>query len=454
MSSVQVGNKLEDAIYALFREEIDAGRFFSDKSCCKLYKKKGYYSKDRKSNIIFDVSIELFLPGASDYSVVLLIECKNYAHRVPVDDVEEFYSKVDQVGAANAKAVVASTAAFQAGAREFAKSKKMGLLRYFSADNFKWELLRSPSACARRVNLEAEESIADGLSNPNFRSEVFDFFLQSPLRLTNSMWDFFEDIVATSSITNAEARKISNSRHRQSSLVPFREKSELEALSDEVLDEIGHEDGAVSLDAICFREEQRAGLVVEKKVLVSDADRHHPPLGRIEFSPLKIQLFMYDEPHLGRDRFTLAHELAHHLLGHGSYMSREVCDETDFSLYRRRIGDGSDIARLEYQANYFAASLLMPRRSFTTDFQKVIEALDIRSRGFGPLYVDEQECNLTNYFAVTNALVNRYKVSRASVTIRLQGLGLLRDERAAKAVKQPNASSMDVFESSSDEINS
>ena len=43
----------------------------------------------------------------------MLIECKNYSHAVPVDYAEEFFAKVQQVAAANVKAVIASTASFQ-----------------------------------------------------------------------------------------------------------------------------------------------------------------------------------------------------------------------------------------------------------------------------------------------------------------------------------------------------
>jgi len=93
-----------------------------------------------------------FFQGPKEYSALVLIECKNYSHPVPVDDVEEFYSKVQRVAAANAKAVIASTAPFQSGTRSFAKSKGIGLMRYFGNENFKWELKRSPSASARSIN--------------------------------------------------------------------------------------------------------------------------------------------------------------------------------------------------------------------------------------------------------------------------------------------------------------
>lgn len=93
-STLSKGNMLERRIFELFRTEIDADRFWARKECCKVYWKKGYFSRDRGSDIVFDVAVEVYLPGAQDYSLLVLIECKNYQHSVPVDDVEEFFTKV------------------------------------------------------------------------------------------------------------------------------------------------------------------------------------------------------------------------------------------------------------------------------------------------------------------------------------------------------------------------
>lgn len=445
MTSTAAGNVLEEAIYALFRAEIDAGRFWAKKANCKLYLKKGYFSKSRNSDIVFDVSIEIFLPGATDYSALVLIECKNYTHSVPVDDAEEFFAKAQQVGAANSKAILASTAAFQSGAREFAKSMGMGLLRYFDNRNFKWELRRSPSAGARTTGPEAEATATDGLSLPGYRSEVFDLFFQSPSRDTNSMWDFFEDIICSTSLTPGQVRKVSNPRSRQANQVPFQEKGDLEALAEEALEAIAYTAGPVSLDALCRREADVSGLRVELSVPVPQSGSLTHPLGRIQFDPLQIQVYACSQPHTGRDRFTLAHELAHHFLKHGQFMVREYCDEGDFVLHRKRIDDGTDIARLEYQANYFAASLLMPRANFVADFWRELNRLEIRDKGFGPLYLDNQECNQQSYRAVTGALMAQYQVSRASTTIRLEGLGLLRDMRRTESASVIVARSAPTF---------
>lgn len=424
-NSTRKGDALEKQIFDLFQMEIDADRFWARKADCKVFWKKGYYSKDRERDIIFDVAIELYMPGAKEYSCVVLIECKNYSHPVPVDDVEEFFTKVQQVGAANSKAIVVSTASFQSGACIFAKSKGIGLMRYFSAENFKWELMRSPSATARSTSAANIPLIQTGLRQQDFRSSAFDLFMQSPVCETNSLWDFFEDLM----LDVAEVRKIANSRAKSANLVPFYEKDELESKSIEMLTTLAYAGGEVDLHELCACEEKRTGLVVETGIMPPKSHALSDVLGRITFDPLVIQIYAQDVPHRGRDRFTLAHEIAHHFLGHGNYMVQEYCDNTDFVLQRGVAVSGSDVARMEYQANFLAASLLMPRTHIINDFHRLARSLDIADKGFGALYVDDQPCNVRNLDVISRQLMQIYGVSRAAATIRLESIGLLHDER-------------------------
>lgn len=432
LSSTKKGNALEQRVRHLLQEEIDADRFWAKKSNCKVFWKKGYHSRDRGEDIVFDVSIEVYLPGATEYSTVVLVECKNYAHSVPVDDVEEFFTKVQQVAAANAKAVIASTASFQSGARAFAKSKGIGLMRCFEPSTFKWELRRSASASARSTSPDETYLVAEGLAQQDFHSLAFDLYLQSPARETNSLWDFFEDIVADSGLTPTEIRKISNPRSKISNQVPFCEKDELESRGAEILAELGYSGGAVALDVLCAMEAKRSGLLVNLKAPNPSGGGWNAVLGRIQFDPLVIDVFDQKDANLGRDRFTLAHELAHHLLGHGRYLVRESCDDSDLSIQRRALIDGSDVARMEYQANLLAASLLLPRAHVIEDFSRFLRDLNLVNKGFGYLYVDDQPCNMQNYEIVTGHLMRKYCVSRSAAKVRLEAMGLLRDDRDQK----------------------
>lgn len=431
LSSTKRGDTLENRIYDFFRAELKADRFFAKASCCKIRRKPKYFSRDRGSEIQFDVSIEIYLPGAAEFSSVVIIECKNYSHSVPVDDAEEFFAKIQQVGAANAKGVIASSAAFQSGTREYSRAKGIGLLRYFRRDNCKWELMRSPAIGGGVDRTEDPSHVAVGLSIQDYRSDVFDFYLQSPTRETHSLWGFLEDLLLDDALSPSAVRKVLNPKAKTASLVPFMEKDELESLADSTLADLGYADGEVSLEAICTAEKNRSGLSVALDVDLTPDLAGRNVLGRIKFSPPRIEVFRQAAPHSGRARFTLAHELAHHLLGHGKFMAREFCENTDFSLERSAAVDGTNVARMEFQANYLAAGILMPKHNVLSTFRGLARSLELSDRGFGSLYVDDQPCNLQTFEIVTRNLQQRFGVSHTAATIRLKSLGLLRDARKA-----------------------
>lgn len=428
MNTTKKGDVLETYIFDLFTSLIEKKEFWGDSRYCKVFRKKGYYSKDREKNIVFDVSVEFQYPNADHYSMVTLIECKNLSRAVSVDDVGEFFNNAQQVAGANAKLVLATTSSFQSGAMTYAKSKGIGLLRYFSPSDFKWVLHRSPSAGAFTTQNNHDRDLFEGMTSQEFRSTVFDLYMQGDSGVTNSLWDFFESFYLDNQTSQLAKGIFRNPKGRPMRLVPFIENEEIEDHCARVLRDVSYCDGEVSLDAVSAQETSRCGLIVNRcKAPLSCAQ-----LGQISFNPLEITIFDQRVPNSGRERFTLAHELAHHFLSHSKYISKDSCEESDFVLMRSDSGVGMDIARLEHQANLFASCLLMPKTGFISDFRKIARCRAISDKGFGELYLDGQQCNYHNYVGVTNDLMARYNVSRAAAKIRLESLGLLRDVRMHK----------------------
>lgn len=130
----------------------------------------------------------------------------------------------------------------------------------------------------------------------------------------------------------------------------------------------------------------------------------------------------------------MAHELGHYFLKHSKYMRGEQIDETDLEVDEPRELGIKDLTRMEWQANYFASCLLLPQKQFVTDFFAATEAFGLRDRGFGPLYVDDQRCNVQAFFNVTGILKLKYRVSRQVVKLRLKKLGLLTEASSTKRV--------------------
>ena len=111
----------------LVRKELCKGNLGLDPKLAKIRYKPAYFSRDRKKEIIFDFSIEVRRNGAVLPFLIWIWECKNYTHRVPVDDVEEFHAKLEQVGADKTKGSMITRLGFDKGSSEFAVSKGIGL---------------------------------------------------------------------------------------------------------------------------------------------------------------------------------------------------------------------------------------------------------------------------------------------------------------------------------------
>ena len=133
MSATARGDAFEGRVYKALAEELRNERLCASPRNAKIFRKKAYYSRDRVANIITDVSIELFLPSRENPSLVWIFECKDYAGSVPVDDIEEFHSKLQQIGEDNTKGTFVTSGGLQRSALAYAKSKGIGVVRLLPA---------------------------------------------------------------------------------------------------------------------------------------------------------------------------------------------------------------------------------------------------------------------------------------------------------------------------------
>lgn len=110
-------------------------------------------------------------------------------------------------------------------------------------------------------------------------------------------------------------------------------------------------------------------------------------------------------PHTRR-RFTIAHELGHHILRHPG-----EADHLDwqFTVIRRDGASSDRTDTYEMEANFFAASLLMPREWLRKD-------VEARVRANHTVGMSEQDIS---------TLASRYEVSSTSMKYRLMNLALI-----------------------------
>lgn len=375
------------------------------------------------------------MPTQIGISMLILVECKDYSSPVPVNEVEEFWAKIQQVTGANVKGVLASTNAFQAGTLAFAKSKGFALLRHFGNDSFKYELTRSPSVFALSSHFPDVTESRKALTQTSFKSRFFDLYGFANGSYTHSTNGLFECLCAErdSGLDGKQIGALVNPSKERRSMVRYRPKDEIEAEARAVLDQIEYVDGPVELTAVCDWQRVERDLVTQTDVL----NPYEPSvLASLTFSPLVIKIYRTEQSNQYRERFTLAHELGHLFLNHQEYIVRERTEESDLDTDGIRALPFKDLTRLEWQANYFASCLLLPMDNFISRFFELAHDLGIRDRGFGVLYVDEQPINQRSYYVLTNQLREAFKVSRQPIKFRLDGLGFLKEVRAERPVHQ------------------
>lgn len=424
MDTTRKGDELENKVFELFRDNIENDRFWAKKECCKIYQKKGYYSQERKKNIIFDIAIEIFLPGEKYFSSLVLIECKHYKNPVPPGAVEKFLQQAHQVSGGNVKAIVVSNNSFQQGAFNFSESNRIGLLRFYDRNDLEWILHRSPSSIVSSSYALNEWSGAyDGLHKSEYESRYFDFFGFVSNQYTNSL-RLFIGALLKEGLDKEEIEQLSEVETVQAtsnSIVKFREESEIESLCERILESVQYSFGEVPLADICSMLNDLHGLSV-----IETDDLPAGVLGTISFDPLRIEILKNQENE-ARKRFTLAHELGHFLLGHSEYMSGERCVESSLDLDGAKDVGLKDVMRMEWQANQFASNLLLPTKQFIQTFKSIAIRNGLSNRGFGVLYLDQQKCNQDAYYSVTSPLINCYKASRKAIKIRLKKLGIINE---------------------------
>jgi hypothetical protein len=130
MNTTAKGNAFENQVFIAIKRALESKQLGLDPDSCKIYQKKKYYSEDRQSDIIVDISIEVTRPGAKEVSILWICECKDYKRPLSVEEVEEFDSKLKQIAGKNVKGVIAvSHGSLRPAALNYARSNGIGVVR-------------------------------------------------------------------------------------------------------------------------------------------------------------------------------------------------------------------------------------------------------------------------------------------------------------------------------------
>ncbi len=402
-SSTLKGTHLENQIYDLLKKLIKTDNFIVPSKSSEVFKKKGYYSLKREKEIIFDVTIEVTLPHADKYSNLFIFECKNLNKQVTVDDVEEFGSKLNQIGEHNTKGIIVTTIGFQESALKVAKAEGMGLIRLTSNKNIQWISYRKNSILKSLPESDYE------FIDSNFNEEPFVCCINNH-RITNLADLLLELSVIDVFIDSEEFIEI-----------PFIKHERFNYIVNKLMRNNVYEGTVLNLEKLAKFLEPLYNVKFKYNSIEQDNI-----LGKIEFNPLCIKISEKAGIDKHRLRFTIAHEIGHLIL-HSNILKDRIDlksdNENSLALKYSSLKKNSEI--LEIQANLFASYLLVPEILLVSVMNSIFIEYRIPKK---ILFLDSQPVNQKQVNEILYKLSSMFQVSVESIKIRLLKLNLLIDK--------------------------
>lgn len=384
MNTVKIGDAFEAKAKTLIREIIDNHELSINPAHCTVKEKVKYYSVKRKKKIIFDLSIEVKHPKADKPFLVCIVECKNLNKPVPVDDIEEFESKVGGIQEFQTKKIVIAKNGFQSGTFETAKTLGITLIDV-DEDDYNIVLYKSEKQFNLDTRqLEIEEEIENLIKTALLPDKIEGLKRLSTKEINGIAVEFLEKI--DSNITE---------RYRKTPLDKV-----MAYLKDEMSIKIGDSNHLFDDNG----NEQLGYYDVKNKVIyISPTIRH-----TVRFP------------------FVLAHEIGHLILHSELKANQFTYDnfkDSEYSLFIQKNTLVNDKNWIEWQANCFAASLLMPEKTIKVILIAIQTKMGISKQG--RIYLDNQRVNKEDFRNIVKELAIFFGVSKTSVEYRLESLELI-----------------------------
>jgi Zn-dependent peptidase ImmA (M78 family) len=418
-NTVDRGDRFENRSYDIIKAAIEKLEFGMLPEYCKVFKKKKYYSKEIDDYIEFDLSIEVWPPGADDYIFVYLIECKDYGSPIPGSDVAEFINNIKLVEGLRVKAVLLTTTELQPRALKLVKSKKI-----------MWIKIEGETKTTRLYNSRRKKNIYQDTDLPLFYEELAQLneiknvlFAEGHIEVDwNNLIEKFlkHSLEGNLFAPNEGTTGIVGLERLSGNLI--------QKIANRVLDDF---DPNIRKNFLALNAEQfiiflndKYGVQVKYETIPQNNDRDNFGAFIAETKTILI-----DPSVLGTDRYkyVLAHEIGHFFLHNHLVIDQKIYDNLEDSRYNkntRKYELRNERNFLEWQASKFASCLLMPDLSVMVNLMTHQYAKDIRNKG--KMYVDNVPENIQIFSVTIDALRNFFGVSELVMEYRLGDLKIVR----------------------------
>lgn len=379
MNTVRKGDIFEDKSYELIIQAIKNGELGVIEEFARPFKKKKYYSKDREKDIEFDLAIEIWPKMSQRFSILFLIECKNYSSKkVPVDDIEEFHSKITQVAGVNVKGIMIARSSFSSGAVTFAKNKGLMLIE---------------------LNLDGNSNV---LLHRTDKYDIDNVPIEEKVRKLIIKNLGMQDIQGLKRLT----------------------KLNIEEIALEILYLYNGKRAGIKIDTFIQFIKTKYNL----KISIKDDLQYNNGKKVLGYYDMNQKELLFDKSITQTERFPfiLGHELGHFILHSNLKINQEAYNDFDDSEYNFFVDKHvlkNDRHWIEWQANRFAISLFLPRELLINELVRFRRLHGIPRPGH--IHLDNQSINRNDYYKTIRHLTDYFGISKTSLIYRLEELKLI-----------------------------
>jgi len=410
MNTVKKGDDFESKSRQILKKVIEEERLGHLAEYLRIFEKKKYYSHERQKDIVFDLTIEVWPPGAERYILIYIVECKDYNTRVPVEKIERFRDQIRQVTGLNVKAIFITNSPLQEAAFNLAKSAGMMLIQGESSEDYK--------IIFHKTNRNVQDS---GL--PFLVDTLDKSFLDTGVQLIEKIID--QKILGI-------LKEIKSGNYVSYGIDKLSE-NDIEGLAKIELNKINP---LILANANPFDLKKfKTYLNVVLNVIIYELNEGSKLLGCCDLNEKSIGI---SRTVSGTDRefFILAYEFGHLVLHSKLSIGQETYDGFEDSVYNFRTNNHhltNAKQWIEWQANYFASTLIMPPAIFLARVYWCQQYLGLSQ---GKIYLDDQPQNVKNYLELVKKLAYFFDVSKASIRYKLQEMNLINNQSRVKTVGQ------------------
>lgn len=170
MNTTEKGISFELFVFGIIQNLLQNKELGIEGQFYEVFHHKEYYSQSRQGNICVDISIEFSRKQNVRPFLYVFVECKDYKTSIPVNDIEELYSKTQQIAGVNVKAMLFTRSSLQQSAFNFADSKGIAVVRILDDDSLQWLIERTNKTLTTGKDNAVAINIINALINEYFVS--------------------------------------------------------------------------------------------------------------------------------------------------------------------------------------------------------------------------------------------------------------------------------------------